>query len=117
MAGVLHDIDCGDDEFDGVFLVRGHEPTARAVLDEETRRRLLRVGARSARLRAELGEGAAVIEVEGAPDRRLVEDVLALLRRLRCAPVRPLCAREPDAPPDAAPGNATIATAGRSGRR
>jgi hypothetical protein len=90
MAGVLTDIEVGDDRFDGVFLVRGHEPTARALLDVATRRRLLRLGARSAGLRVELDGGIALIQLHGAPDRLMLEDAVAVLRRVRRAPVRPL---------------------------
>ena len=90
MAGVLTDIEVGDDRFDGVFLVQGHEPTARALLDGETRRRLLGIGARCARLRIELGEGTAVVQLHAAPDRRLLDDAIEVLTRLRRAPVRRL---------------------------
>lgn len=90
VAGVLTDIDVGDDRFDGAFLVRGHEPTVRAVLDGETRRRLLRLDARCADLRVELDEGQAIVKMHSAPTRELVEDALDVLARLRRAPVRPL---------------------------
>ncbi|MDQ3031832.1 MAG: hypothetical protein M3Y87_05395, partial [Myxococcota bacterium] len=63
MAGVLTDIEVGDDRFDGIFLVRGHEPTVRRVLDAETRRSLLRLGARSAGVRAELAGGEACVQL------------------------------------------------------
>lgn len=90
MAGVLTDIEVGDPRFDGVFLVRGHETTVRRVLDGETRRTLLRLGARSADVRVELDGGVAAVRLHAAPERGLVEDALVVLRRLRSAPVREL---------------------------
>ncbi|WP_157068945.1 hypothetical protein [Sandaracinus amylolyticus] len=90
VAGVLTDIDVGDDRFDGAFLVRGHEPTVRAVLDRETRGRLLRLDARCADLRVDLDAGEAVVRMHSSPTVELLEDALAVLARLRRAPVRAL---------------------------
>jgi hypothetical protein len=90
MAGVLHDIEVGDSRFDGVFLVRGHEATARSLLDHATRRLLLALGARSAQLHVELADGCAAVQLYGGSDRGLVEEVISVLRRLRGAPVRAL---------------------------
>jgi hypothetical protein len=90
MAGVLTDIEIGDDRFDGVFLISGHEATVRALLDLETRRTILRLGARSAGMRVALDHGEAWVQLQASPDRGLMEDVLAVLHRLRQAPVRAL---------------------------
>lgn len=90
MAGVLTDIELGDNRFDGAFLVRGHEATVRRVLDPDTRRCLLRLGARSSGIRAALGSGEASIFLYAAPDQALFEDALMVLKRMRRAPTRPL---------------------------
>lgn len=90
VAGVLTDIDTGDDRFDGAFLIRGHESTVRGVLDSETRRCLLRLGARSSGVHATLGAGEASVFLYATPDRTLIDDALAVLKSMRRAKARPL---------------------------
>lgn len=90
MAGLLTDIEVGDSTFDGAFLVRGHESTARNVLDRSTRQALLRLGERSRRMRVLLADGEAKVELRADVDAPIVDDVIAVLEALRRAPIRPL---------------------------
>ncbi len=91
MLGTLREIELGDADFDGVFLVRGHEPTLRGTIDRRARRALLRIGELSSLPTLTLARGIATLAIGAmAPSEVLVALAVEVLLATRHAPPRAL---------------------------
>jgi hypothetical protein len=90
LAGLVRDIEVGDEVFDGAFLVQGHESTARAVLTRGARTALLRLGACTRHMAARVGRGEARVTIRGEASVHVVREALTVLEHLLRAPARAL---------------------------
>ncbi|RZO47743.1 MAG: hypothetical protein EVA89_38925 [Sandaracinaceae bacterium] len=96
LLGSGHDIQIGVDGFDGVFAIEGDEPTARALLDAETRASLLRMGEGDpvdVRVRAGVATVGRRTASFGDADAGWVQRACRVARALRSIPARPLRAQ------------------------
>jgi hypothetical protein len=83
--GLKRDIKLGEREFDGYFVIQGHEPTVRAVLDEEVRRHLLDI-AKDDIPSLILDKGLATLRWHFEPSDRCLRAAIAALKQIRRAP-------------------------------
>lgn len=92
ILGKVTEITLGDADFDGVFLVRGHEPTLRAVFSRKVRVAMLRLGELTSRPPTLIAQSGLVSLELGAlePIATIVELCLEILDAVRSAPARPL---------------------------
>ena len=87
MLGLQAELELADDRFDPVFLVRGDEPTARAVLKPEARELLLRIGEETSPVFRIAAGQAALAWPRGPTSPGIVQSAIRLMviaHRTRC---------------------------------